>query len=48
MTLLSIGGIGLSLFLIFDDPFYDSQLVQGTYEPNWEDVGKCCMKTVLF
>ena len=40
MSLVSIAGIGLSLFLIFDDPFYDSQLVQGTYEPSWEDVGK--------
>lgn len=47
MCLVSIAGIGLSLFLIFDDPFYDSQLVQGTYEPSWEDVGPAMVLTVV-
>jgi len=47
MSLVSIAGIGLSLFLIFDDPFYDSQLVQGTYEPSWEDVGPAMVLSVV-
>lgn len=35
----SVAGIGFSLFLVFSDPF-ESSYIQGTYEPNWEDIGK--------
>ena len=41
LSAFSVGGIALSLFLIFEDNvFYDAQLIQGTYTPSEEDVGK--------
>ena len=36
---VSVAGIGLSLFLVFGEPYSQSN-VQGTYSPNWEDIGK--------
>ena len=35
---VSVAGIGLSLFLVFGEPYSQSH-VQGTYSPNWEDIG---------
>ena len=35
---VSVAGIGLSLFLVFGEP-YSQKNVQGTYSPNWEDIG---------
>ena len=35
---VSVAGIGLSLFLVFGEPY--SQInVKGTYTPSWEDIG---------
>ena len=34
----AVSGIGLSLFLLFGDPFYGG--TDGTYEPSFEDIGK--------
>ena len=36
----SVTGIAMSLFLIFGEPLPLSR-VQGTYTPNWEDIGMC-------
>jgi len=47
LVLASVGGIGLSLFLIHSDPFYDSQLSQGTYEPSGEDIGPALIVSVV-
>ena len=36
-VLAAVSGIGLSLFLLFGDPFYGA--TDGTYEPSFEDIG---------
>ena len=36
-VLAAVSGIGLSLFLLFGDPFYGG--TDGTYEPSFEDIG---------
>ena len=36
-VLAAVSGIGLSLFLLFGDPFYGE--TDGTYEPSFEDIG---------
>ena len=36
-VLAAVSGIGLSLFLLFGDPFYGG--TEGTYEPSFEDIG---------
>ena len=41
LALASVAGIGLCLYLIFVEEPYSPQDFQGTYEPNWEDIGKC-------
>jgi len=42
----SVAGIGFSLFLVFSDPF-ESSYIQGTYEPNWEDIGPALVVSVV-
>ena len=36
-VLSAVSGIGLSLFLLFGDPFYGA--TDGTYDPSFEDIG---------
>lgn len=42
----SVAGIGLSLFLIFGDPWPDHHS-QGTYTPHWEDIGPAIIVAVV-
>jgi len=43
---VSVAGIGLSLFLVFGEP-YSQKNVQGTYSPNWEDIGPALVVSVV-
>jgi len=48
LSAFSVGGIALSLFLIFEDNvFYDAQLIQGTYTPSEEDVVPAMVVSVI-
>jgi len=43
---VSVAGIGLSLFLVFGEPY--SQInVKGTYTPSWEDIGPALVVSIV-
>jgi len=46
-TVASVAGIGFSLYLIFVEEPFSPQYFQGSYEPNWEDIGPALVVSVV-
>jgi len=45
LLLASVAGIGFCLFLLFGDPF--AVQTQGTYSPNWENIGPAFVASII-
>jgi len=45
LLLASVSGIGLSLFMLFGEPF--ARYTHDTYSPNWENIGPAAVASII-